>query len=365
MKIHRNLVAGILILIFMLSVPSCSLPGSHPMPPVTATIDINATLEDIARRETALVISTASVLPSESPISAIPTDLPTFTLQPTETFIPTDTSTTIPTIADTPTPVPSETAQPTATVPSLTPDSPQKTATRQAELSSANILIYEDVVQEQSLIPRIDNALSGLGMSGENIINVRDAAGDFLFYLESGTAWDLIIFSQESRRQIEPGIMGELLSHVKNNGALILEGWNLDQYAHGSTLELLNYCGIEIQHDYYRSNNYDFVDFYIYDFKTGSPVLSYPNQISFPLKPSPYWKADVGDVVRLTQASDAMLLAGIWTGDPTTYGLAASCLDGRVIIQTFSSHDYYVNDTNALYQNYIVNTLMSHFISVE
>jgi hypothetical protein len=38
-------------------------------------------------------------------------------------------------------------------------------------------------------------------------------------------------------------------------------------------------------------------------------------------------------------------------------------MDGRVILQTFSSHDYPTNDMVALWQNYIVYTLTNHFLA--
>jgi hypothetical protein len=41
--------------------------------------------------------------------------------------------------------------------------------------------------------------------------------------------------------------------------------------------------------------------------------------------------------------------------------VAASCFNGRVIIQTFSNHDYRKEDVMVLWENYIVYTLTNHF----
>jgi len=39
----------------------------------------------------------------------------------------------------------------------------------------------------------------------------------------------------------------------------------------------------------------------------------------------------------------------------------ATCFEGRVIIQTFSDHDYHQADIIPLWQNYIHYTLKNHF----
>jgi len=36
-------------------------------------------------------------------------------------------------------------------------------------------------------------------------------------------------------------------------------------------------------------------------------------------------------------------------------------MEGRVIIQTFSDHDYHEDQIVALWENYIYNTLKAHF----
>ena len=44
--------------------------------------------------------------------------------------------------------------------------------------------------------------------------------------------------------------------------------------------------------------------------------------------------------MRLSGSGDAVLLAGGSANDTSQRGLLTTCLEGRVIIQTFSSHDY-------------------------
>jgi hypothetical protein len=57
-------------------------------------------------------------------------------------------------------------------------------------------------------------------------------------------------------------------------------------------------------------------------------------------------------------------LAGL-SAKPGDAGVLASCYDGRVIIQTFSDHDYDQGDIIPLWQNYIHYTLKNHFLAVQ
>ncbi|HTP02521.1 MAG TPA: hypothetical protein VMJ64_14195 [Anaerolineales bacterium] len=45
--------------------------------------------------------------------------------------------------------------------------------------------------------------------------------------------------------------------------------------------------------------------------------------------------------------------------------MLASCYDGRVILQTFSDHDYRQEEIIALWQNYIHYTLKNHFAALQ
>jgi len=44
-----------------------------------------------------------------------------------------------------------------------------------------------------------------------------------------------------------------------------------------------------------------------------------------------------------------------------SYGLIAECLDGRVVWQTVSTHDYKDQEMISLWQNYIYNTLQARY----
>jgi hypothetical protein len=57
------------------------------------------------------------------------------------------------------------------------------------------------------------------------------------------------------------------------------------------------------------------------------------------------------------------MLAGL-AAKQTDEGVLASCYSGRVIIQTFSDHDYDQADIVPLWENYIHYTLKNHFLAV-
>jgi hypothetical protein len=94
-------------------------------------------------------------------------------------------------------------------------------------------------------------------------------------------------------------------------------------------------------------------------FNTPNKVTRFPNSLS-----NPAWNGDIGDLMQLIPGSNATILASHISGDgQTTYGLITSCMGGRMILQTFDSHDYPTDPMVALWQNYIRYTLTNHFES--
>ena len=64
---------------------------------------------------------------------------------------------------------------------------------------------------------------------------------------------------------------------------------------------------------------------------------------------------------RQDRRGDAELLAGLYQSHKSDYGVLAACIEGRVIFQTFSTHDYRQDQTVPLWQNMITYTLSNHF----
>jgi hypothetical protein len=95
--------------------------------------------------------------------------------------------------------------------------------------------------------------------------------------------------------------------------------------------------------------------------------LHEPNVIPNRLSNAPsLWSGDIGDLLELKSkggepVGDAVLLAGTNGSWKTDHGTLVSCLRGRLILQTFSSHEYNYGEVVQLWQNYVYNALKSHF----
>lgn len=222
----------------------------------------------------------------------------------------------------------------------------------QALIKDAKILVYEDAGNNGLLVPWVKSTLDRMGLK---YTYDGDALGNFMSHLNSGTAWDLIIVAGESRS----GVQGEFWDVITpkataDKTALIVEMWYLSSTANGRIKALTGACGIEYQ------GTREFVDS-IYTLDTASPIFSNPNSGFSLTNYVGYWTDKGGDYVRLTGSGDAVLLAGGKTNESSRYGMITSCMQGRTIIQTFSSHDYKRETMQALWENYITNTLTSHF----
>jgi len=230
----------------------------------------------------------------------------------------------------------------------------QPTADYKERMKNAKILVYEDA----------GNARLGewvkatLDLMGLKYTHDGDAQGHFMSHLNSGTRWDLIIVAAESRN----GVQGEFWDVITpkvtaDKSALIVEMWYLSQIANGRIQSLTSKCGIQYQKTRKEVDS-------IYTLDSSNPVFSTPNNSFGLTNYVGYWKDKGGDYVRLT-GGDAVLLAGGFPKEKSSYGMMTSCIDGRVIIQTFSTHDYHRETMQMLWENYITNTLINHFKALE
>ena len=84
-----------------------------------------------------------------------------------------------------------------------------------------------------------------------------------------------------------------------------------------------------------------------------------------PLIPAFYWDGDVGDLMEVLPISSGHLIGGLHIMNTVQYGLVTECIDGRMVIQSFSTHNYKKDDMLGLWENYIANTLLSHFSYID
>lgn len=252
-----------------------------------------------------------------------------------------------------PTPEPA-TVEPAAAV---APAEPQATPTQDVEelIQSANVLVYENT-DEYGIGMWTQDALDNLGIK---YTQTGSYSGRFMEYLNSGKKYDLIIVNAEAKDRISGEFWDVINTRLtRDKAALIAEVWYLDTEANGPIGKILSKCGVQYQKDYDLADS-------IYWWESTHPVFTEPNTVMPLLHYNRYWAEQTGDQIRLGGSGDAILLAGLASQKSSQEAVLASCYDGRVIIQTFSDHDYDQADIIPLWENYIHYTLKNHFLALQ
>ncbi|MDL1911655.1 hypothetical protein FBQ81_13355 [Chloroflexi bacterium CFX6] len=252
-----------------------------------------------------------------------------------------------------PTEPPPPTQPPSAeSVPTPTEVVPTATLDVNERIVSAKILVYEDTPY---IGMWVKDTLDGMDLK---YTHVGDALGTFMENLNSGVEWDLIIVAAEAHERVSGEFFDVITERVvRQDAALIIEMWYLDEISEGRIKTLTTQCGIELQKSYNLADS-------IYWLDSTHPVFNEPNNAVPLIHYGRYWQWQAGDYLRLLPGSDATLLAGMYQNRNSDYGVVASCFEGRVIFQTFCNHDYDQADIQLLWENYIYNTLKSRFAVV-
>lgn len=231
---------------------------------------------------------------------------------------------------------------------------PTATADLEAQIRSAKVLVYENT-DERGIGMWIQDALDGLGM---HYTQTGSYSGHFMEYLNSGIKYDLIIVGAEDKDKIS-GEFWDLISMrlSRDKAALIAEVWYLDREANGPISKILAPCGVSFRVDWPLAES-------IYWWQPEHPVFNEPNVVLPLLHYNRFWDSQTGDKLNLGGSGDAVMLAGLSARQSPGEGVLASCMDGRVIIQTFSDHDYRQGEVIPLWQNYIHYTLKNHFAAL-
>lgn len=341
----RHFLFGLVLLIFVLIAAACRLQftddGEMESTRIALAIEQTRFAQDQNQLDQAVPVDTMEV----------PVVLPTYTLYPTYTSEALEQAAVEV--------QPTVTQQPIVEEETATEEETQPTQTFEDWLEDVDILLYDDMYgMGESLV--IENAIDGLGL-GSNTVNVRDAMGNFLKNMNSSTQWDLIIIGAESRDSISGEYFDVLTDELDRGASVILEIWYIDDIASGRIQPVMQRCGIAFHRDWWREPNGNLNEYLVYLLEPDDPMFSEPNSISMLIPYDVLWELDVGDMVKINSGSEAVLLGGAQKKEHRSYGLLAECLDGRMVWQLFSTHDYKGQEMINLWQNYIINTLRARY----
>jgi hypothetical protein len=243
----------------------------------------------------------------------------------------------------------------TAPVSAVTP-SPQAPTNIEDLILSSKVLLYEDIAGNPDVFRYVAAALQRLGFPDGSYVDTGDAQGRFLEQMSKGapggTPWDLIIIASEDRSGIQ-GTFFEVLEPILNTGktAVILEAWHRDEIHQGTGKPILLKCGVDVV-------NWEGATMNVFALDPSSPLLNEVVRVTdFHVLNYWEWYIDLGDLMYVTGSGDAKLVAGAEPGNTNQGGVLTECYDGRLVLQTMSSHNYDDDTMVSLWENYIHYTL--------
>lgn len=223
----------------------------------------------------------------------------------------------------------------------------------------AKILLFEDMSGHPSKVARyIKPALENAGYV---FTDVGSAQGWLKNQLVDNKDWDLLIIAAEASGRIS-GEYFDLIREFLDAGAgVVMEMWDIDSISHGKIKPILDQCGVELDKDWGHPGRRD-----LWYLIPDHPVLNEPNEMGR-LRPAPFWADDTGDLMKIKYygnkaVGDAALVIGIDEKFKDSRAVLTTCLGGRLVLQTFGTHDYHREDMEKLWQNYVYYALTNHFI---
>lgn len=236
----------------------------------------------------------------------------------------------------------------------------------QERMKSANILLYEDMVAHIDTKRYAKETLLRMGLPFKDDGNAKGwLAKDLENNAPNGEAWDLVILAVEDKVGAQGEFFNYALQALDKGASVILEVWFLDQTHGGSAGQLLDRCGLAYHGDREKIPPAQMA---LYVLDAGDPILNQPNpKLSFTANSNYWWDPngrqsyDTGDLLKLAPGGSARLLVGTQAKETTSHGVLAVCEDGRLILQTFSSHTLTFDAGTLIWENYIYNALRKRF----
>jgi len=252
----------------------------------------------------------------------------------------------------------SQTQAPAEAQPTLPPPAAQVTPLEDIDalMRSAHILLFEDMIQYTSTIRFVKKTLDRMGLQYTDVGNAIGMLKEQLLYKAPPTGWDLIIIAAEAKTAVNGELFTYVYDALQNGSSVILEIWYLDSFASGTAEKLLEECGIEWQSDW---ENVPVNRRLMWPVNFDHPIMRVPNANLTFTDVNSFWPyyTDLGDLVMLVPGSSAKILVAQKSDTTTTHGTVTACVNDRLVIQTFSSHQLSYEDIEPLWENYIYNTL--------
>jgi hypothetical protein len=270
-------------------------------------------------------------------------------LQATQSAI--ETSAAQPPVVDTP-------AEPPPPTPTLENQPPP--ADFREMMKSASILVYEDMANDPSEYFYVRRTLDYMGLNYKWDGSAKGSfKTDLLGGSPAGGPWDLVIVAVEYRSGIQ-GEFFDYLADVLNQGtSIIMEAWHLDGISAGTVSNILARCGVQVYEYFPKTGTANDVVVWPISGATGHPIMSEPNSgLSF-TKARTKWllSGDLGDLMALTGSGDAQFLMSTDATKKDRDAVLATCMQGQLTLQTFSSHSFGYEVSSPLWENMITNAL--------
>jgi hypothetical protein len=245
--------------------------------------------------------------------------------------------------------------QPTPIAPQATSTQPGPSADFEAQMKSAKILLYEDIINNPEVYRYVKRTLDKMELPYTDVGSAKGRFKDALLMgTQGGQPWDLIIVAAESRE----GIQGEFFEYFNDSldkgSSMIIEAYHLDEIYNGKASLILNRCGINVRN--YAGKNRLPSDIMIFPVNDpGHPILNQPNSgISFTEGLTFFWDyKDLGSLMDIKNPGDTLFLLARTPQDTTQNAVLAVCDNNKLILQTFSSHSFVEEIMQRLWENYI------------
>lgn len=247
---------------------------------------------------------------------------------------------------------------------------PSPTIDLKSMMESANILLYEDMVSNPNTNRYVKDTLDRMGLPYKDDGNAQGwLKSDILSGAPNGEPWDLVIIAAEAKS----GVQGEFFEYVMdvlNQGSsVIMEVWYLDKIAGGSASTLLQQCGVAFEKDWSKVPPSRMV---MFPLDATHTIMREPNTALSFTKTTSYWWDEteeivynIGDWVKIVPGGDAKLLVGTIATEKNTHGTITVCMEDRLILQTFSSHQLSYDSMSPVWENYIHHALKVRFQNLD